>query len=230
MDRAHPLAHGDQLEPVRGGDDALVALGADVDYRVGQWTPLIKATGRDTRIVKSLIDAGADVNHKDHSGQTPLRAAILGSNVDIVRLLLKAGADVNERNPAPELHTYGGSDDPVLLLVVSGYPRLPIQITRMLLEAGADPNYRNFRPYYADSESRRGPTTDGYTALTFAARHGYLPVVDLLRKHGADPCLTRQDGAVATTIAKTHKHPRVATRPWKPTETACKHLLDEDSQ
>lgn len=240
----------------------LIALKADVNFKVGQWTPLIRAVGRDTRIVKLLIDSGADVNyadpvfgttalssavnnrpetfkqlaktgsyvgpfpntseavtflinaganvnHKDRSGKTPLRIAVSSNNTNIVRLLLKAGADVNEHNPAPGVRTYTGSDDPVLFDAVSGYPRTAIQITNLLLEAGADPNYRNFRPYDAGFDMK-GKTTDGYTALTFSARWGYLPLVELLLKHGADPCMPREDGALASSIAEKHNHLLVA--------------------
>lgn len=251
----------------------LIALGADVNYKVGQWTPLIRAVGRDTRIVKSLIEAGAnvnyadpvfgysplsyvaqnrpetfeqlakkgsyvgpfpnsvetvrllvkagaDVNHKDRTGMTPLRGAVLFDNIDIVQVLLQAGADVNERNPAPELRTYTGRDHPVLLDAVSGYPRTTIQLAEMLLKAGADPNYRSFRRYDADSDSK-GKTLDGYTALTFSARWGFLPLVELLLKHGADPCLAREDGAVAAVIAEQHKHILVAKMLRQQTKTVC---------
>ena len=253
--------------------NSLIALGADVNYKVGQWTPLIRAVGRDTRIVKSLIEAGAnvnyadpifgysplsyaaqnrletfkqlakigsyvgpfpnsletvrllvkagaDVNHKDRAGMTPLRGAVLFNNIDVVQLLLQAGADINERNPAPELRTYTGRDDPVLFDAVSGYPHTAIQITEMLLKAGADPNYRSFRRYDADFDSK-GKTTDGYTALTFSARWGYLPIVELLLKHGADPCLARQDGAVAAVIAEKHKHILVGKKLRQKTKAVC---------
>jgi len=242
---------------------ALVALKANVNFAVGQWTPLIRAAGRDTRIVKLLIDSGADVNyadpvfgytalsyaannrpetfeqlakkgsykglypntpqtvalliaakadvnHRDKFGNTSLRVAVLANNIDIVRLLVKAGADVNEHNPTPEPHVYTGKDDPVLFDMVSGFPRIHITIADLLLEGGADANFRDPRPFDADFDAR-GFTSDGYTPLTLAARWGHLPVVELLLNHGADPCVPRDDGAYAASIAEEHGYQQVAT-------------------
>ena len=255
--------------------EALVALGADVNYRVGQWTPLIKATGRDTRIVKAVIEAGADVNysdpifgssallgaarnspktfeqlakdghysgplpnsvetarlliaadadvnHKNNNGETALRIAIESDNIEIVRLLLERDVDVNDHNPiTPESRTYTQADDPVLLDAISGDPDIQTVIVAMLLNAGADPNYRNPRPYDASFDSS-GKTIDGYTALTFATRWGYLPVVELLLQHGADACLARVDGALAAMIAEEHKFDLVAKAIRRYTKDPCR--------
>jgi hypothetical protein len=122
---------------------------------------------------------------------------------------VKAGADVNERNLTPEARVYTGDDDPVLLDVVSGFPRTHIEIADLLLEAGADANYRNFRPYDANFDAK-GITSDGYTSLTLAARWGHLAVVKLLLKYGADPCVPREDGAYAASIAVEHGYQLVA--------------------
>lgn len=243
--------------------ETLIALGADVNYKVGQWTPLMRAVGRDTRIVKALIDAGADVNyvdpifgksplsyvaqnspgifeqltktggysgafpdsvattwllveagadvnHKEKNGLTALRIAVSSNNAEIVRLLLKHDADVSSHTSVSrDSRTYTSTDNPILLDAVSGYPRISADIVANLLDAGADPNYREPRPYDASFDSS-GKTTDGYTALTFAARWGYLPIVELLLRHGADPCLARADGALAATIADEHKFSRAA--------------------
>ena len=52
----------------------------------------------NVKVVKALIDAGADVNAKDKDGKTPLMKAILLSNVDVVKTLIDAGADVNAKD------------------------------------------------------------------------------------------------------------------------------------
>lgn len=48
--------------------------------------------------VKLLIQAGADINHKDLSGSTPLMTAAGIKNFDMVYLLLKSGADAQIKN------------------------------------------------------------------------------------------------------------------------------------
>ncbi|KAF5483525.1 Ankyrin repeat domain-containing protein 7 [Colletotrichum fructicola] len=54
------------------------------------------ASGTSSKIVSLLLNHGADVNAKGHSGQTPLHRA--ASNATITHLLLAAGADVNARD------------------------------------------------------------------------------------------------------------------------------------
>lgn len=52
----------------------------------------------DATEVKNLLDKGADPNHRDKEGNTPLfGAAILGKN-DALKILLACGADVNAIN------------------------------------------------------------------------------------------------------------------------------------
>ena len=66
-------------------------------------------TGIDTRgrfltedqavkAVKLLIDRGADVNAKDHNGQTALHGAATQGWNEIVKLLVKSHADVNAKD------------------------------------------------------------------------------------------------------------------------------------
>ncbi|MBR4985307.1 MAG: ankyrin repeat domain-containing protein [Proteobacteria bacterium] len=50
--------------------------------------------------IKSLIEAGADINAKDDNGKTPLHwcVSLRSSNDDIAKLLIGAGADVNAKD------------------------------------------------------------------------------------------------------------------------------------
>ena len=50
------------------------------------------------KVVKLLIDSGADVNDKDRIGNTPLINACIIGDIEIVKLLLDNGADVNAEN------------------------------------------------------------------------------------------------------------------------------------
>jgi ankyrin repeat protein len=55
------------------------------------------AGGLDAEGVTLLLDAGADVNARQHGGYTALHAAAQHGNVEMVRLLLSRGADATIR-------------------------------------------------------------------------------------------------------------------------------------
>ncbi len=60
-------------------------------------TLLLRAAGCESclELMRLLIAAGADVNHADADGCTPLYRACTAFNRDGARLLAEAGADVN---------------------------------------------------------------------------------------------------------------------------------------
>ncbi|KAI9220576.1 ankyrin repeat-containing domain protein, partial [Blastocladiella britannica] len=59
-------------------------------------TRLFKSAKRgDLRSVRELVSAGANVNHKDNAGWSPLHEAVVGKHAAVVRLLLEHGANPN---------------------------------------------------------------------------------------------------------------------------------------
>jgi len=72
-----------------------VKLGAPVDRTDARITPLVKAVlGDQVEMARFLISKGADVNHVDGNGMTPL---LYASSIDfgspaMIDMLLKAGA------------------------------------------------------------------------------------------------------------------------------------------
>jgi ankyrin repeat protein len=75
--------------------DTLVKLGAPVDRTDARITPLVKAVlGDQIEMAKFLISKGADVNHVDGNGMTPLlyAASIDFGSPAMIDMLLKAGA------------------------------------------------------------------------------------------------------------------------------------------
>ena len=57
-----------------------------------------KSTPEDVTTVRSLLDAGADINIRDKYGRTALYWACHYNRTNIVPLLLDAGADINITN------------------------------------------------------------------------------------------------------------------------------------
>src|SRR4029077_14104120 len=75
--------------------ETLVMLGAPVDRTDLRITPLVKAVvGDQVEMAKFLIAKGADVNHVDGNGMTPLlyAASIDFGTPAMIDMLLKAGA------------------------------------------------------------------------------------------------------------------------------------------
>ncbi|HET9833694.1 MAG TPA: ankyrin repeat domain-containing protein [Vicinamibacterales bacterium] len=75
--------------------ETLVTLGAPVDRTDARITPLVKAVlGDQVEMARFLISKGADVNHVDGNGMTPLlyAASIDFGSPAMIDMLLKAGA------------------------------------------------------------------------------------------------------------------------------------------
>lgn len=73
----------------------LVKAGAEINYQTSKGdTVLIWALQTNPRMVKALIDNGADVNIKNNYGITPLIAAALRStDIEAINYVVSAGAD-----------------------------------------------------------------------------------------------------------------------------------------
>ena len=72
----------------------------DKKYRdlIDQTPIIIAAFNGCTDIVRMLIDAGADIHHRNDQGENALISAAQEGNIDVVKVLLDAGADVNQPN------------------------------------------------------------------------------------------------------------------------------------
>ncbi|XP_029177130.1 nuclear factor NF-kappa-B p100 subunit isoform X2 [Nylanderia fulva] len=102
------------------------------------WTPLhLAAEAGLYYAVRSLVEAGANVNNTDMSyGRTALHIAVEGSHRDIVEFLLKnTNIDVNKKN-------FSGNTALHTAVVTPGTKAK--EICAFLLKYGADPYIRNF--------------------------------------------------------------------------------------
>ena len=116
--------------------------------------------GPDPEIIRTLIDAGADVNANLGSGPTPLHYAAKSGSMAVVRFLLRSGAVVDASD--------GGQLTPFYYAVDGNRPA----IAATLFRAGADPRVKG---------------KNGKTALHRAAGNGSLKLVSFLLRNGADP-------------------------------------------
>jgi ankyrin repeat domain-containing protein 17 len=110
-------------------------------------------------IVELLLESGANVNHRNKAGNTPLLEACSQGHVTIAQMLLDHSANID----APTEPT---SDSALTWACTLGND----SIVELLLKRGANVEHR---------------TKDGCTALMFAALAGHVKVTGLLLENGA---------------------------------------------
>ena len=154
-----------------------------------------------TKVVKLLLEHGADPNKADEDKDTPLHLACKNNNLILVKLLLGYNIDVNIQN------IYGRT--PLDLACDNEDIKLPI--VKLLLEHGADPNIKNNfdkTPLYEACSNNNikvaklllehGASTkedmDTITSLYRAYQFGNIELIKLLLKYGADKSVMSKSG------------------------------------
>ena len=166
------------------------------EHRETAWaTPLCYAIrGEDPAIVELLISRGTTI---EPYSERFLDYAVSGNRIEITTLLLENGADPNKAPrilddgsemsellksygvPPKDINAQGDMGWPMLVYVCRGDNREhPEEILR-LLELGADINVRNYK---------------GKTGLHYAAKAGFLNVINLLIEKGAALDATDNNG------------------------------------
>ncbi len=110
--------------------------------------------------VQALLKAGADVNAKGSSGETPLMELANSPMTELADIIIKAGAEVNAKD-----ELYGRT-----ALLFALWDNQP-EMAQTLLKAGADPKIKD---------------KEGRTALMFAGKNALVELVPALIKAGAD--------------------------------------------
>ncbi|KAG8184304.1 hypothetical protein JTE90_008988 [Oedothorax gibbosus] len=126
-------------------------------------------------MVRFLLEAGADREHKTDEMHTALMEASMDGHVEVARLLLDSGAQVNM--PADSF------ESPLTLAACGGH----VELAMLLLDRGANIEEVN---------------DEGYTPLMEAAREGHEEMVALLLSQGADiNAQTEETQETALTLA-----------------------------
>ena len=166
------------------------------EHREAAWaTPLCYAIrSKDPAIVELLISRGAAI--KPYSERF-LDYAASDERVEIARLLIENGADLSKAPrilddgseiskllkdygvPHKDINAMGTGGWPPLVYACRGDNREHPEEVQRLLDLGADIDVRNYK---------------GKTALHYAAKAGFLKVINLLIDKGATVDATDQDG------------------------------------
>uniref|UniRef100_A0A8C1VRE8 Ankyrin repeat and KH domain containing 1 n=1 Tax=Cyprinus carpio TaxID=7962 RepID=A0A8C1VRE8_CYPCA len=135
---------------------------------------LLEAAGH-LDMVRFLLEAGADQEHKTDEMHTALMEACMDGHVEVARLLLDSGAQVNM--PADSF------ESPLTLAACGGH----VELAALLIERGANLEEVN---------------DEGYTPLMEAAREGHEEMVALLLAQGANiNAQTEETQETALTLA-----------------------------
>src|SRR5688572_7898498 len=190
-------------------DDAVVAAGfgrrsANADGG-GLTALIIAARTNDLESVKTLLDAGVNVNQQSGYGWSPLLVATQNRYYKLAAYLIERGADVNLPNNGGWVPLYLATDN--RNIENGDYPvRKPdmehLDFIKLLLDKGANVNHQ-----VKDSSETRTVFTnqwlneEGATAFLRASQSGDIELMNLLLARGADPKITARFGVSALQVA-----------------------------
>lgn len=86
------LAHGADPNTVSSDNESMLQAAAGLAFIPGYNAE--RTSEERVALVKMLLELGADVNHADHYGITPLMSAANRGDVPVLKVLIDAGADV----------------------------------------------------------------------------------------------------------------------------------------
>jgi ankyrin repeat protein len=181
------------------GDDGPKALtyGELVGNQGGMTALHLAARQGNIETVKTLLDAGADVNASSAGDETsPLLIATINGRFDLGKVLLDHGADPNLASEAGATPLYAVVNVTWAPKALYPQPRAfqqqnlsYLDFMKALLDKGADPNVRLKKKlwYSGYNFDLSGVDEGGATAFWRAAYAGDVEAMSLLKEHGADP-------------------------------------------
>lgn len=144
-------------------------------------------------MVRFLLEAGADQEHKTDEMHTALMEASMDGHVEVARLLLDSGAQVNMPTDSFEspltLAACGGHVDLAMLLIERGanIEEVNDEGYTPLMEAAREGHEEMVALLLSQGANINAQTEETQeTALTLACCGGFLEVAEYLIKHGAD--------------------------------------------
>ena len=169
------------------------------DFNTPLEAAVMKSGAVQTRIVRILLDAGADVHACGHGGSAELLyLPIYRGDTDLVNLLLDAGADPNDND---------GAETPLTWAI----QRCQQQCIKLLLERGADlesidsclisklydlRDTYQFQPAIQIALELK-PNLNTQTLLFAAAKYGQIKSVNLMLRNGTAPDILDETGVAA---------------------------------
>lgn len=181
----------------------------------GMTALLYAARDGHTEVVRTLLDAGAEVELADANNVTPFLAAVINNQLPVANLLMQRGANINADDFWGRTPLFAAVNYRNLYMnsrieeapVNNGVDRAPIlEFIKVLLDAGADVNART-REVPPPMEWRLALSEvswvdmTGQTPFLRAAESGDITLMRLLISYGADPFITTFAGTSALMAA-----------------------------
>ena len=165
------LQYNEKAQEYRELETLLLSKGARVDVSLNSlgWTPLCTTVTKaqdkpNSEHIRLLLQLGANVNHIDINGRTPLMLATSMGRKTSVEMLMNNYAANNI------FDNFGWS------ALMFGVYYNHIEVVTFMLDSGVDPNLAS---------------PQGLTALKIAQEHNRIKMVDLLLEYGA--MVTKED-------------------------------------
>lgn len=177
----------------------------------------------DSKIVKLLVQAGANINHKDVGQTTALFNTIVGLRVskhfqvkykqhlNVIRFLLKSGAnpDIQDRRKMTVLHWAAQSGETECIKILLEYNanvnKKNNQGVTPLMSACTSGVRENVELLLTAGALVNEIAKDGFTALMCAAYYGNVDIVQVLLDNGANKMAKSKKGDTALSIAQKKK-------------------------